>query len=207
MSCISKKRFFNQRSLGKKLCDARILLNRKRFFRNEPLLEKVIESDFIMVPEILNDLEENGLLSGWIVGGETAVMYYSDVVPTVDIDVFARYAAPSFLAPLSKVYEYLFAKYHAKIEAEMIRIGGIYLQFLPVDSNNPVDAEAARHPNSIPSGLRLFQLEYLICSMLYVGSKKYLPRLAFIKAENMYDAVKLSGLLLKFGLGERWEKI
>lgn len=207
MPDVSKSDFFKRRSLAEKLCDARTLLNRKRYFRSEPLLENVLESDFERVREILNDLQDKGLISEWIIGGGTAVMYYSDVVPTIDIDVFARYAAPSFLAPLSEVYEYLIGTYHAKIEAELIRIGSLYLQFLPADSTNPVDAEATRYPCMIRDGVRLFELEYLVCSMLYVGSKKYLPRLALIKSESRYDAAKLAGLMKKFGLEEKWESI
>ncbi len=201
----AKEEFFRQRTLAEKLCDARTLLNRRRQFRNEPLLATVGEPDLERVKVILDDLEEGGFISDWIIGGGTAVMYYSEVIPTIDIDVFARYGLTSPLAPLTRVYEHLIASYNAKAEGEMIRVGGIYLQFLPADSGNPVDAEAVKHPNIVSGGLRLFGLEYLICSMLQIGSRKYLPRLALIKTENRFDREKLDGLLKKFGLENKWD--
>jgi len=207
MQNLSKEEFFKQRSLAEKLCDARTILNRKRFLRNESVLENVVESDLLRFKAIMDDLEESSLVSDWIIGGGTAVMYYSEVVPTIDIDVFARYAAKSFLAPLSEVYAHLVEKHNTRFEAEMVRIGSLYLQFLPADSGNPADAEAVRHPKIIQDGLRLFELEYLICSMLHVGSRKYLSRLTLIKSESRYDEAKLIGLLKTFGLEQKWESL
>lgn len=202
-----KAEFFRQRNFFEKLCDARTLLNRKNYASDSPLLENAAVSDFAKIKDILDDLQDNGIVADWIIGGGTAVMFYSEVIPTIDVDVFARYSAPSILAPLQDVYAYLTGKYDATAVGGMLRIGGLYLQFLPADSGNPVDAAAVRHPHIVKGGLRLFELEYLICSMLHVGARKYLPRLALIKTENRYDGKKLAGLLRQFGLELAWQRI
>ena len=202
-----KEEFFRNRSLSEKLCDARTLLNRRQDFRGLQLYEKLDASDFEDMKVILDDLRDQGLISEWVIGGGTAVMYYTDAIPSVDVDVFAYYPHTSALAPLSRVYECLITAYGAKIKEEMINVGGIYFQFLPSDSKNPVDAEAARHPNTVKGGLKIFGFEYLICSMLYVGSRKYISRLMTIKAEQSYDDKKLSELLKKFRLEKQWEAI
>lgn len=203
----NKADFIEQRTFFEKLCDARTLLNRKNYLQDKPLLEETTVHDFSKIKVIMDDLQDNGFIEDWTIGGGTAVMYYANAIPSIDVDIFAHYTSTSFLAPLSEVYEYLIDKYKAKVEKEMIKIGSLYLQFLPADSNNPVDTEATKHPNIIKGGLRLFEFEYLICSMLYVGSKKYIPRLSLIKSEELYDEKKLIRLLKKFGLEKEWEDV
>jgi len=203
----NKSEFFSKRNFFEKLCDARTLLNRRNYLQDKPLIENVSVSDFSKIKDIMDDLQDNGFIEDWIIGGGTAVMYYADAIPSIDVDIFAHYTSTSFLAPLSEVYEYLIDKYKAKIDSDMIKIGGLYLQFLPADSSNPVDTEATKHPNIVKGGLRLFEFEYLICSMLYVGSKKYIPRLSLIKMECRHDEKKLNKLLKKFGLEKEWEDV
>jgi hypothetical protein len=202
-----KAQFFKERAFYTKLCDARTLVNRHRYFHNETLLEKVEPEDFEKVKEILDDLQGQGIIGDWIIGGGAAVTYYTLAIPSIDIDIFSTYQASSMFEPYGKLYSYLAKKYGARVEAEMIVIDGLYLQFLPSDSSSPVDVEAQQHPLITEDGLRLFELEYLICSMLYLGTPKYKIRLQHLKAEAQYDEEKLRRLLLKFGLDTKWRVI
>jgi|GEM_PF-2246990 len=203
----SKKRFLESRTFFERLSDSRQLLNRKLWYQDKPLLENVSEGDFDKIKKVLDDLQSQGIIKDWIIGGGTALMYYTDAVPTIDIDIFSYYTSASFMRPFGDLYEYLSTKYGAVPQDEMIKVGNLYLQFLPTDSTNPVDEEAVKHPNIIKHGLRIFQLEYLICSMLYLGLPKYVKRLETIKAENKYDFETLKELLKKFRLEKKWDKI
>lgn len=202
-----KKKFLEGRTFFEKLCDSRTLLNRKRWLNDQPLLESVDEKDLDKVKKILDDLQDKNIIGDWVIGGGTALIYYTDAIPTIDIDVFSYYTSASIFAPLGDLYEYMKDKYSAEVDGEAIKVNGLYLQFLPADSTNPVDEEAVKHPLIIKNGLKIFKLEYLICSMLYLKSQKYMRRLPIVKDEQKYDEQALRKLLKKFNLEKEWEKI
>lgn len=203
----SKKSFLESRSFFEKLCDARTLLNRRLWMQQKPLLESVSESDFSNIKKILDDLQKQKIIGDWIIGGGTALTYYTSAIPTIDIDVFSYYTSATIFRPFGDLYDYLIEKYDAKPKGEMIEVKGLYLQFLPADSTNPVDEEAVKHPVVIHGGLKIFSLEYLICSMIYLGSPKYKERISRLKKEKKYDETTLVSLLKKFGIEKEWSKI
>lgn len=202
-----KDQFFRERPFFEKLCDGRELLNRQRYFRDLPVYESVDPEDFAKAGKVLEELQENGIIGNWIIGGGTALTYYTTSIPTIDVDVFAYYTAGSMFEPFGQLYPYLIENYGAKVDHEMIKVGKVYFQFLPLDTDNPVDAEAVKHPNVVKGGIRIFKLEYIICSMLYLKAPKYDPRLVLLKSEKQYDEKELRKLLKKFDLEEEWDDV
>lgn len=202
-----KNFFFRSRKYHEKLADARRILNRRQYAQKKTLFEKVEPEDFEQVKIILDDLQSKGIIGEWAIGGGAAVTYYTLAIPSIDIDVFSTYAGSSLLMPFGDLYPYLIKTYGAVAEGDMLRIKGLYLQFLPAESSNPVDAEAVKDPRILEDGMRIFKLEYLICSMLYLRSPKYQARLLHLKVEHQYDEQELRKLLQKFGLEERWDRI
>ncbi|HPH03785.1 MAG TPA: hypothetical protein PK297_12600, partial [Spirochaetota bacterium] len=79
--------FFKSRSFAEKMCDSRVLVNRKLLFEKQPLLDQVEQTDCARLVTILADLEQRGLLADWAIGGATALSNYTIAIPTVGIDI------------------------------------------------------------------------------------------------------------------------
>lgn len=195
---------FKNRTFAEKMCDSRILVNRKRFFDKKPLLEQVNETDCTRLVAILADLEKRRMLADWAIGGATALSNYTVAIPTVGIDIFGHFpAANGFRA----VAAWLTQAYEAIESDDMLKIGSLYLRFLPLESANPVEREAAVKAVRLAGGFVIFSVEYLICSMLLTNLKRQYPRLLLMKSEQPYDSATLLAVLDRFALRERWEAL
>ncbi|HOG64852.1 MAG TPA: hypothetical protein PLD82_05385 [Spirochaetota bacterium] len=199
-----KYAFFKNRSFAEKMCDSRVLVNRKRFFDKKPLLEHVDETECVGLVTILDNLEERGMLADWAIGGATALSNYTIAIPTVGIDIFGHFPmADGFQA----VAAWLKQTYDAVEYDAMLKIGSLYLRFFPLESSTPVDREAAAKAVRIAGGFVIFPVEYLICSMLLANQKRQYPYLLLMKSEQPYDPATLQAVLEKFALRERWDAL
>ncbi len=81
--------------------------------------------------QILNELERNGIMSRYAIGGAMGATFYTEPVLTFDLDIIVLLpetrAGRLALAPL---YDALRAKGYAE-EAECVLIEGVPVQFLP----------------------------------------------------------------------------
>ncbi len=190
------------KDLSQKLNENRYCLNRKRFLQQEQLLESTV--DFSIVQKVMKDLIKNNLIESWVIGGGSALSYYTDPISTIDIDIFIVLKKKSFLIDLSEIYSFLKEQYGAEPVDEMIKIKNVYIQFLV--AGDKLTVEATEHPN-IVNQIPLFSLEYLIAIMLYVGDRKYKSRLVLVKDEQKYDDDILLDILTRHGLIKKWEMI
>ena len=168
-------------------------------------------SESFQMPEIidmLDDLEKHEIIENYVIGGATALLYYSTPHLTDDIDIFIDKKQKGILYSLSDLYNFLTRKYKARIEGEFIVVKGNPIQFLVAGDN--ITKDAFNNPNTVNirgRKFKLFSLEYLIAIMLYLNKLKYKERLRIVKEENQYDEIKLNKILIKYNLIERWDGI
>jgi hypothetical protein len=188
--------------------NALIRLQEKALFFNRV---KYKFSETFQMPEIidiLNDLENNDIVEDYVIGGATALLYYSTPHLTDDIDVFIKKKQKGLLFSLSDLYEFLKRKYKAVEEGEFLIIKGNPLQFLvPGDK---ITQEAFDNPNIVNvkgKKFKIFSLEYIIGIMLYLGKSKYKERLRIVKEENQYNDKELNTILKKYNLLDKWGRV
>ena len=89
----------------------------------------------------VNELRAKALLQQYAIGGAWAVTYFSEPVPTDDLDVFCHLPTQGFIS-LTPIYDYLKGLGYESAEgehADLIMIEGVPVQFLV---GNPLIDEA-----------------------------------------------------------------
>jgi hypothetical protein len=161
------------------------------------------------VIKILDKLKKENLIKDYVIGGATALLYYTTPsYITEDIDIFIHLESKGLILDLSNIYQYLKKNYKAKEKGEYILIDNNPIQFLvPGDK---ITKEAFNNANNINIGIekfKIFSLEYLIAIMLYLNKIKYKERLRVVKEEKQYDENKLIKILKEYDLLDKWIKI
>src|SRR6059036_2389535 len=111
----------------------------------------------------LDQMEADGVIERYAIGGAVGATFYLEPVATLDVDVFITYQhdSESTIVSLHPLYEYLTARGHV-IEREHIVIAESPVQFLP--PTNPLAEEALnqavqRDVDDLPA--RVFTAEHL----------------------------------------------
>lgn len=157
--------------------------------------------------EMLNQMQADGLIAHYAIGGAVGATFYLEPAATLDVDVFVLLAnASGGLISLTPIYEYLKARGGVE-DREHIVLGDWPVQFLVPANNLERDAVAGSIPVDV-DGVRTWVMlpEYLVAIALSTGrSKDYLRILQFIK-EKAVDDVMLRAILGKHGLLSKWEQ-
>lgn len=156
----------------------------------------------------LNQMQMDGVVERYAIGGAVGATFYLEPMSTVDVDVFVSFSARpgSLIASPQPIFDYLKAK-GATMEGEYIVISGWPVQFLPASGplleealNDAVETDVEGTP------VRVFTPEHLAAIALQTGRAKDKARLlAFIEA-GAFDAKRFQTILAKHGLLEAWQK-
>src|SRR3954471_14864274 len=97
---------------------------------------------------LLNQMQADGVIQDYAIGGAIAATFYLEPSATFDLDIFValRPSSDSLLISLTPIYEYLTA-HGGTIENEYIVLGKWPVQFLP--ASNPLELEALREAATI----------------------------------------------------------
>ena len=158
--------------------------------------------------EVINQMQADGVIRQYAIGGAVGATFYLEPVATLDIDVFISFqtSADSPLISVSPIHDYLTARGH-KAEKEYIIIGGWPVQFLP--PGNALVAEAlAQAVETEVEGVRtrVMTAEHLAAIALQTGRAKDAARLLQFIESGTLDADKLEAILKRHGLIEKWEQ-
>ena len=162
------------------------------------------------VIEFLNHLEEEGIIKDYALAGGMAFLFYSETLPTWDVDLFILLAGDTGgfidLSPLYRAAEK--QGYNTK-EKEHIMIGAIPVQFLPVDSGLEMEAvENAEKQDYEGSQIKVASLEHLLAIALKVNRSKDRERIIKMLDDKVkINNNKLDQILVKYNLKKEWEKI
>jgi hypothetical protein len=156
---------------------------------------------------LLSELERDGIVARYAIGGAVAATRYTSPAATEDVDVFISFAdgATSGLDPLRPIYAYLLAR-GARPEGGHVVIGDWPVQFLPAE--RPLLAEALHHAvEQDVDGIttRLFTAEHLAAIALQLGRPKDKLRLEQMVREQVLDMKVFGAILERHDLGPKWK--
>jgi len=157
--------------------------------------------------QVINVLEQEGVLSTYAIGGAMAATFYIEPVLTFDLDIFILLPPKGRLLTLAPLYEALRAKgYHE--DGECISIEGVPVQFLP--AYNALIEEALAQAVAIEYGktpARVLRAEHLVAICLQTGRAKDRERVRLFREEASLDMAFLRDILKRHGLEEAWSRL
>ncbi|MGA1839496.1 MAG: hypothetical protein ACMUIU_02635 [bacterium] len=155
---------------------------------------------------VINQLEKDGLIGRYAIGGAVAATRYIEPIQTYDLDIFVVLPpSSSGLISLSPIFAYLKQRGY-KPQGECIIVEGWPLQFLPV--YNSLVEEALERALEVKYGetpTRVLSAEYLAAIMLDTGRPKDHARLIQFFDFNVLDLTVLEDIVVRHGLKEGWE--
>lgn len=157
--------------------------------------------------KVINDLEKEGIIKNYALGGATALLFYAEPRNTWDIDIFIFLPETKELIDLSPLYQSLKKKGYGP-EGESIMIEGIPVQFLVPPT--PLVEEAVRLAEIKDyqgTQIKVIGMEYLLAIMLETNRPKDRERIAGLMEEKIkIDSNKLGKILARHNLKKKWEK-
>jgi hypothetical protein len=157
---------------------------------------------------MLNQLEINGVIARYAIGGAVGATFYLEPISTLDVDVFIAFKSEqgSILVSPLPIFDYL-KQFGYKMEGEYIVIGGWPVQFLPADA--PLLGEAlAQAVESDVEGTpaRVFTAEHLAAIALQTGRAKDKARLLQFVETCALDSERFQAIIARYDLGDAWKK-
>ena len=157
---------------------------------------------------MLNQMERDGVIKRYAIGGAVGATFYLEPVSTLDVDVFIAFKPQpeSVIVSPAPIFDYL-KKFGCKMEGEYIVISGWPVQFLP--PTGPLLEEAlARAVEVDVEGIpaRVFTAEYLAAIALQTGRAKDKARLLQFIEANALDSSRFEEIVNRRGLGRQWQK-
>jgi hypothetical protein len=158
--------------------------------------------------EAINEMQADGVIGKYAIGGAVGATFYLDPAATVDLDVFVTLpaAGSGSLVSLSPVYEYL-KSHGGKVQDEYIVIGDWPVQFLPPSSE--LEQEAVNQAVSTTvEGVRTWVMsaEHLVVIALKTGRAKDHNRILQFVEQDAVEQKKLSDILERHDLTAKWEQ-
>ena len=157
--------------------------------------------------EMLNQMQADGIISHYAIGGAVGATFYLEPAATLDVDVFVLFSHPSSaLVSLSPIYEYLKARGGIE-DREHIVLGDWPVQFLVPANELEREAVAASIPVDVEGARTWVMLaEHLVAIALSTGrAKDHIRVLQFIR-DKAVDHVMLRAILQKHGLLSKWKQ-
>ncbi len=158
--------------------------------------------------QVINQMQADGVISRYAIGGAIAATFYLEPTSTFDIDVFVALEnlPGSSLISLEPIYRYLQSCGY-RPEKECILIEGWLVQFLP--PGDALDEEALAQAvqadvDEIP--VRVMTAEHLVAIALKVGRPKDKIRIAQFVESGILDEKKLRQILERHGLLAKWQQ-
>src|SRR5438094_367944 len=147
--------------------------------------------------EVINQMQADGVIGDYAIGGAVGATFYLEPVATLDIDVFVSFQGTSSspLISLTPIYDYLKAR-GFKAEKEYIVIAGWPVQFLP-PANGLVQEALAQAVETDVEGAptRVMTAEHLAAIALQTGRGKDMARILQFIESGTLDADKLDEIL------------
>jgi hypothetical protein len=159
--------------------------------------------------ETINQMQADGVIDRYAIGGAVGATFYLEPAATLDIDIFISLdnTASSPLLSLSPIYEYLTAR-GCRAEREYIIIGDWPVQFLP--PSDALDEEAlAQAIETDVDGIKahVMTAEHLVAIALRTGRIKDKIRVEQFIESGVLDAARLDDILTRYGLLARWNRL
>ena len=136
---------------------------------------------------VLNQLEKEGIVNRYGIGGGVAALFYAEPVLTYDMDVF------------------VLRKLGYREDKEHVVIEGIPVQFIP--AYNALVEEAVRRAKQVPYKdvkTKVLCPEHLAALMLQTGRPKDKMRLTLFLQQAKMNRQAFTKIINRHGLKEKW---
>jgi|SRR5216683_692707 len=157
---------------------------------------------------MLNQMERDGVITRYAIGGAVGATFYLEPVSTLDVDVFIAFKPPqeSIIVSPVPIFDYL-KGFGCKMEGEYIVISGWPVQFLP--ANGPLLEDALDNAvkvdvEGVPA--RVLTAEYLAAVALQIGRAKDKARVLQFVESNALDKSRFEAIISRHQLTDAWEK-
>jgi hypothetical protein len=156
----------------------------------------------------INQMQANGIIDRYAIGGAVGATFYLEPVATLDVDVFIAFKARAgeLLVSPQPIFEYLLAR-GGTLQGEYVVIAGWPVQFLP--AGNPLLEEAlagAVEHDAEGTPVRVFTAEHLAAVALQTGRAKDKARLLQFIEAGALDAARFQAIVARHGLVDRWRE-
>jgi hypothetical protein len=158
--------------------------------------------------QVINDLEKDGVIGKYAIGGAIGAMFYSEPTATYDLDIFCFLPQSGLLIDLGPLYKALANKGYYPNEGEQIVIESIPVQFLVPPPGLVEEAlEQAVEETAFGVPTRVFSYENLLAIMAETGRPRDLGRISQCLESKTPDEARLTDILARYNLLEKWSKI
>ena len=162
------------------------------------------------VIQILDEMVKDDIITDYVIGGATALLYFSEPTFTEDIDVFVhlKQQGSSVIVDMSPLYEHLTTRKGYRHDGDYVLVEGFPVQFIvPYDALSVEAFSKAAVVSLAGNRVKIFDIEYLIAIMLQLGKRKYRERLRILVEDRPFDDATLIDVLTRFGLLEKWNAL
>lgn len=178
----------------------------KNFFAFQPIRAKIPAVKATL--EVINQMQADGVIGNYAIGGAVGATFYLEPVATLDIDVFISFqnSGASKLLTLSPIYDYLTER-GFKAEKEHVVIEKWPVQFLP-PGNALVEEALTQAVETEVEGAktRVMTAEHLVAIALQTGRAKDFSRILQFIESGALDSDKLDAILARHGLVAKWRQ-
>jgi hypothetical protein len=159
------------------------------------------------VIDVLEEMQDAGIISNYAVGGAVAAILHSEAISTVDLDIFFFLAEPpkGLILSLEKIYDYA-RKNSFPFDKDFINIHGWLVQFVEA-SHSPLWTEAIETAETMTIDERTAKVidrEHLAAMWIFAGRKKDIRKIEMFDEAAIMDAKILYDVLSRFNLLDRW---
>lgn len=158
--------------------------------------------------EVLNELQENGLIEDYAIGGGIATIFYTEPLFTYDLDIFiiVKQKPTSKIISFTSIYTYLEDKGCAW-KGEHIVVGEMPVQFIPAaEGLERESVESAKKTTYEGVKIKVLTAEHLIAMALKAGRRKDFEKIGRLIEQVKINKSILIKILKKHGLYERFKK-
>lgn len=158
------------------------------------------------VADVLEDMQAQGIISAYAIGGGVAAIIHYQPLDTIDLDIFFFMTKPpGLILSMKEIYDYA-RKHNFSFDSEFIKINGWLVQFVE-SSHNPLwieclsKAEIKRIDNrKIP----VVDVEHLAAMWIQASRPKDLLKIVMFDEAGIMNAKILYGILKRFDLLAQW---
>jgi hypothetical protein len=169
----------------------------------------------IQTLKVIDQMEVDGVIGRYAIGGAFAAAYYVEPTLTEDLDILLSFEGganqgESGLVTLQPIFSYLKGLGYAELQRGGVVVEGWPVEFIPVADN--LDAEALAQAkevdideNSRVVRTRVLTAEHIVAICLRVGRPKDFIRITQFLDGNVLEMSVLCAILNKHGLAKSWQ--
>lgn len=157
--------------------------------------------------KVINQMKEERVIREYAIGGAVAVMFYTEPIVTVDLDIiFIPVDKEGTLDPLSPIYTYLKEKGNEPYK-KYITVEGVPLQFLPVYNELVFEAVINADDTTYENiKTKVLKPEYIIAIYMQLNRRKDREKIALLFEQEEIDEALLEDILRRHNLFEKYTK-